>query len=463
MTDDEFPPLPDCYDVKPAHDPFAQFPSEHGELDDCGVSAGARTRIPEPAASSTSSAGGESVSLFGFASEEEPVSIAPLPIALSSIEPSSVVADVVTVPAPAPRVRRMWWPPVQARLAALMAACVSVARSLLQWLSIHTWNAIIAVIGFVCAVLIVSARLSVVLIRRNAPYVRQGARASAMWMTKLAAIVARLCVSAAVLSGTLSRRTYAFLQTSFPVVRASATRLGQASLRSSASLAGRLLRRDVPVPAIALRHYAYPAVFVSGVVVGVLVMVGRGPSNQAAEARAATPATRTDVALAAAVVPIPATPQSPRVDNAVPTSGVDGARQNSRAVVRVAASAPPVRNQPAAQVRAASRAPLNSTAPGPGRSRAPARVVPAGEREDDRPSPGAFRGSFAVGSRPEGAEVFLNGKPVGRTPLVLTNLPVGSRAVRVTLDGHQPWSRAVQVVANQRTTVTATLQRSGSN
>jgi hypothetical protein len=42
---------------------------------------------------------------------------------------------------------------------------------------------------------------------------------------------------------------------------------------------------------------------------------------------------------------------------------------------------------------------------------------------------------------------------------VLKALPVGSRAVRVTLNGYAPWSRGVTVVANRSTTVSAQLDR----
>ena len=69
-----------------------------------------------------------------------------------------------------------------------------------------------------------------------------------------------------------------------------------------------------------------------------------------------------------------------------------------------------------------------------------------------------FRGSLVVNSRPSGARVFLNGRSVGRTPLVLKNQPAGSRAVRVDLDGYEPWSSAVQVVADTETRLRAELK-----
>ena len=57
-----------------------------------------------------------------------------------------------------------------------------------------------------------------------------------------------------------------------------------------------------------------------------------------------------------------------------------------------------------------------------------------------------------------GARVFLNGRNVGQTPLVLRNQTAGSRAVRVALDGYEPWSSAVQVVADTETQLRAELK-----
>lgn len=68
-----------------------------------------------------------------------------------------------------------------------------------------------------------------------------------------------------------------------------------------------------------------------------------------------------------------------------------------------------------------------------------------------------FRGTLALQSKPSGARVSINGKPVGVTPIVVSSLPAGSRVIRVTTDGYHPWSSAVRIVANQRNLVTATL------
>ena len=69
-----------------------------------------------------------------------------------------------------------------------------------------------------------------------------------------------------------------------------------------------------------------------------------------------------------------------------------------------------------------------------------------------------FQGSLVVNSRPSGARVFVNGRSVGQTPLVLRNQPAGSRAIRVALDGYEPWSTAVQVVADTETQLRAELR-----
>ena len=69
-----------------------------------------------------------------------------------------------------------------------------------------------------------------------------------------------------------------------------------------------------------------------------------------------------------------------------------------------------------------------------------------------------YRGSLAVSSSPEGANVFVNGMPAGATPVVLEGVPVGSRVVRIDMDGHERWSGAVRIVANEVTRITAKLR-----
>ena len=74
----------------------------------------------------------------------------------------------------------------------------------------------------------------------------------------------------------------------------------------------------------------------------------------------------------------------------------------------------------------------------------------------------AYRGTLMINSQPRGARIFLNDRYVGQTPMLIRALPAGSRAVRLRLDGYQPWSRGVSVVANDVTRVAAKLNRATS-
>jgi hypothetical protein len=71
-----------------------------------------------------------------------------------------------------------------------------------------------------------------------------------------------------------------------------------------------------------------------------------------------------------------------------------------------------------------------------------------------------FLGSLSITSVPQGAKVFINGKPVGVTPLALTDRRAGSLALQITREGFERWSAAIQVPAGRSTRVTATLQPS---
>ena len=69
-----------------------------------------------------------------------------------------------------------------------------------------------------------------------------------------------------------------------------------------------------------------------------------------------------------------------------------------------------------------------------------------------------YRGEFRITSNPSGAAVFVNNERVGHTPFASSALRVGSRAVRLELDGHVAWSRSVQIVANRVASVSAQLE-----
>ncbi len=72
---------------------------------------------------------------------------------------------------------------------------------------------------------------------------------------------------------------------------------------------------------------------------------------------------------------------------------------------------------------------------------------------------GEFVGSIYIDSRPRGARVLVDSRPVGTTPLLLSELRAGSHVVRIEQEGYRPWSSSVRVVAGERGRVTASLER----
>jgi hypothetical protein len=67
------------------------------------------------------------------------------------------------------------------------------------------------------------------------------------------------------------------------------------------------------------------------------------------------------------------------------------------------------------------------------------------------------RGSLQVDSRPRGARVFVDGRIVGTTPLLVPEVTSGSHAVRIDLSGYERWVTAVTVVPGTRQRVAASL------
>jgi serine/threonine protein kinase len=71
----------------------------------------------------------------------------------------------------------------------------------------------------------------------------------------------------------------------------------------------------------------------------------------------------------------------------------------------------------------------------------------------------SFAGVLIVESLPPGAEVFVDGKAVGITPLVLARVNAGEHAVRLEREGYRRWSASVRIVTDERNRVTASLER----
>ncbi|HEY0284462.1 MAG TPA: PEGA domain-containing protein [Vicinamibacterales bacterium] len=158
---------------------------------------------------------------------------------------------------------------------------------------------------------------------------------------------------------------------------------------------------------------------------------------------------------------MPRTIQAARQEPALPAPDVPSP-QDAQPVaegVRAESTSPPspivtTATRPIGTSGGASRATKPAPRPSP-----PASVASARPKIAAVPPSASYQGSLAFSSAPAGARVFVNGAFVGSTPLVLNNLPVGSRAVRIEADGYQRWSSSTQVVANQQTRVSATLGR----
>jgi hypothetical protein len=63
-----------------------------------------------------------------------------------------------------------------------------------------------------------------------------------------------------------------------------------------------------------------------------------------------------------------------------------------------------------------------------------------------------------VDSHPSGAQVFVDGALVGRTPLLLNEVRPGEHRVRMAMPMRRPWSTSVDVVPGTRTRVAASLE-----
>ena len=95
----------------------------------------------------------------------------------------------------------------------------------------------------------------------------------------------------------------------------------------------------------------------------------------------------------------------------------------------------------------------------------PARQVAAPAAPQERTSGlpadarGAKAGSLMVDSRPAGARVFVDGKLVGTTPLLLDSVDAGEHAVRLELDGFRVWTAGTKVTGGERARVSGSLEQ----
>jgi hypothetical protein len=119
----------------------------------------------------------------------------------------------------------------------------------------------------------------------------------------------------------------------------------------------------------------------------------------------------------------------------------------------VVAPAPTVVDPPAAEAPVAPPAvPPAAEPPVPPVAETPGAPVA------DTPAPRG-PGRLTVFSRPSGAQVFLDERPVGTTPLSLADVTPGRHTVRIALPGHQRWATDIEVTPGMATRVAASLEQ----
>jgi hypothetical protein len=110
-------------------------------------------------------------------------------------------------------------------------------------------------------------------------------------------------------------------------------------------------------------------------------------------------------------------------------------------------AAAPAQPSPAAPPRVAPPR-ARATAPAAPGSAAPAEPVAVGGP-----------GSLQVLSRPAGAQVILDGRSVGKTPVTIPELASGPHEVRLELPGFNRWATTVDVKSGNATRVAASLEQ----
>jgi serine/threonine protein kinase len=100
----------------------------------------------------------------------------------------------------------------------------------------------------------------------------------------------------------------------------------------------------------------------------------------------------------------------------------------------------------------------STTPPPAARTQKPA-PVPAAPMA--RPAPAvstAATGVLEIDSRPIGAQVFVDGRPVGPTPVRVPDVAPGDRIVRLELAAHRTWTEVAQVTRGRTTRVAGSLE-----
>ena len=85
-----------------------------------------------------------------------------------------------------------------------------------------------------------------------------------------------------------------------------------------------------------------------------------------------------------------------------------------------------------------------------------ATITPPQKTTKTTAAAGKGTGTLYLNSTPDGADIFVDNNFVGQTPSTL-RLPAGRRVIKVIKEGHQPWTRALNVLADSELRLNATL------
>ena len=105
-------------------------------------------------------------------------------------------------------------------------------------------------------------------------------------------------------------------------------------------------------------------------------------------------------------------------------------------------------------------APLNVEAPAIGAE--PPKTAATGSRRSPAVTK-ASAGTLEVDSRPRGARVMVDGRPVGQTPLKVSAMSPGDHRVLIELTGHRRVTSTVKVTAGEQTRLAVSLEPTGGD
>ena len=131
------------------------------------------------------------------------------------------------------------------------------------------------------------------------------------------------------------------------------------------------------------------------------------------------------------------------------TSGATGGQPFSESAVQepVNLNPPPIVPAPVTVPADRPRRPERTAAPAPQRQPALAEAPATGPA------------SLQVESRPSGAQVILDGRSIGKTPMTIPDVAAGDHNIRLELAGFKGWATTVDVKAGAATRVAASLEQ----